>query len=168
MQRLSAAFGSFLFLVIEPGSVAGLIPWAISGWRFWPESSGLRGVGVALIVLGLIPLIESFARFAWKGVGTPAPILPTRHLVVSGFYRHVRNPMYVGVISVILGQALLFADPGVAVYAALIWLCTHLFVLGYEEPKLLQTFGDEYLAFRDHVPRWLPRLRAWRAGGPGL
>lgn len=96
MQKSRAVLWSALFLVIAPGTVAGLLPWAISGWNLEPaffDFPAIRAIGILLIGLGLVPLVESFARFALKGLGTPAPILPTRHLVVSGFYRHVRNPM---------------------------------------------------------------------------
>jgi protein-S-isoprenylcysteine O-methyltransferase Ste14 len=115
-----------------------------------------------LVGLGIIPVLESFARFAWKGLGTPAPIAPTKHLVVSGFYRYVRNPMYVGVVSAILGQALLFGDVRLLAYAAAVWLATFLFVVVYEEPALRRQFGEEYANFRKHVPRWIPRLRPWK------
>jgi protein-S-isoprenylcysteine O-methyltransferase Ste14 len=166
MRKISAVLWSALFLVIGPGTVAGLLPWAISGWKFQPAFFGASvvcGIGVLLIVLGLIPLVESFARFALKGLGTPVPILPTRHLVVTGFYRHVRNPMYVGVVGVILGQALLFGDIRLLAYVVLVWLCFHAFVLGYEEPTLRRQFGDDYAAFCKHVPRWIPRLKPWDA-----
>ena len=113
-----------------------------------------------------VPLIlDSFARFALQGLGTPAPILPPKHLVVTGLYRFVRNPMYVGVTATILGQAFLLGDPQVLEYGLFVWLCFHLFVMGYEEPTLRSTFGDEYRDFCANVPRWLPRLSPWN--GPG-
>ena len=105
---------------------------------------------------------KSFARFALKGLGTPAPIAPTAHLVVSGFYRFVRNPMYVGVLAAILGQALVFANWRLFAYAGLVWLMFELFVLIYEEPTLKRTFGQEYAAYRANVPRWVPRFTPWR------
>jgi protein-S-isoprenylcysteine O-methyltransferase Ste14 len=119
-------------------------------------------VGAALVALGAAALLDSFARFAVRGVGTPAPVLPPRHLVVTGLYRHVRNPMYVAVVSVILGQALLLGDVQVLGYGLLVWLGCHLFVIGYEEPTLRRSFGAEYEAFRANVPRWIPRVRGWR------
>jgi protein-S-isoprenylcysteine O-methyltransferase Ste14 len=166
MRKILALAGSFLFLLIVPGTVAGYLPWAISHWQLQPAFLGLeatRWLGAALIGLGLIALVESFARFALKGLGTPAPIPPTRHLVVSGFCRHVRNPMYVGVVAAIAGQALLFADAWLLGYAAVAWVFMHLFVVAYEEPRLHLAFGAEYDAFRTQVPRWLPRLKAWSA-----
>jgi protein-S-isoprenylcysteine O-methyltransferase Ste14 len=99
-----------------------------------------------------------------KGLGTPAPVFPTRHLVVSGFYRHVRNPIYVGVFAIILGDALVLGSRAVLGYALLVWLGFFLFVLLYEEPTLKNSFGAEYEDFCRHVPRWLPRLTPWRGG----
>jgi protein-S-isoprenylcysteine O-methyltransferase Ste14 len=165
VRKIGALLGSFVFLLIAPGTVVGVVPWIISGWRLQPalfDIEALRGVGLVLVGLGIIPLLESFARFAWKGLGTPAPIAPTKHLVVSGFYRYVRNPMYVGVVSAILGQALLFGDVRLLAYAAAVWLATFLFVVVYEEPALRRQFGEEYANFRKHVPRWIPRLRPWK------
>jgi protein-S-isoprenylcysteine O-methyltransferase Ste14 len=117
--------------------------------------------GAALVLLGLIPLVESFARFAWKGFGTPAPIAPTTKLVVTGFYRRVRNPMYIGVVTIVLGEGLILSDVRLVVLAAGLWLLFHLFVLVYEEPALTRSFGDDYAAFKANVPRWLPRLTPW-------
>jgi protein-S-isoprenylcysteine O-methyltransferase Ste14 len=166
MRKILALAGSLLFFLVAPGTVAGVVPWLITQGRLEPPFLGfpiLRPIGVVLIALGLIPLIESFARFALKGLGTPAPILPTRHLVVTGFYRYVRNPMYVGVVTIILGEALLVSDTYLLAYAACAWLAMHLFVISYEEPKLQQTFGAEYNAFRANIPRWLPRFSAWKS-----
>jgi len=149
-----------------PCVFAGLIPWWMTRWRFLPALLGLepmRAVGVLLVLAGGPGLVDSFARFALQGLGTPAPIAPTQKLVVSGLYRHVRNPMYVSVLAVVLGQALLFGDWRLLVYGALFWLACHLFVLAYEEPTLQRTFGAEYEAFRANVPRWIPRVRPWRA-----
>jgi len=162
MHRSSAALGSLLFLILAPGTVAGLIPYALSGWRIGPAPWPLRALGVALIVLGAVLLVSCFARFAMVGRGTPAPIAPTERLVVSGAYAHVRNPMYVAVVTLILGQAALLPDLRLVGYAALIWTAFHLFVLGYEEPTLRRAFPKDYEAFCAAVPRWIPRLTPWR------
>jgi protein-S-isoprenylcysteine O-methyltransferase Ste14 len=164
MRRLWAILGSFLFLLLAPGVVAGLAPWWISRWHMQPPFLGLslfRVAGAALIALGTPALLDSFARFALQGLGTPAPVFPTRHLVVTGLYRCVRNPMYVGVVSVIAGQGLLLGNARVLGYGALVWLAFSLFVIGYEEPTLRRTFGAEYERFCANVPRWIPRLRPW-------
>lgn len=166
MSRLWAVFGSVLFLLIAPGFIAGLAPWWISHWQMQPALLGLtvfRPAGVALIALGTPALLDSFARFALQGRGTPAPVLPPEHLVVTGLYRYVRNPMYVGVLAVIFGQGLFFGYVQVLEYGALVWLGFFLFVIAYEEPTLRHTFGAEYERFCANVPRWMPRLRPWRS-----
>lgn len=164
MQRTTAILGSALFFVVAPCVLAGLVPWWMTRWEFRPAFLNLevtRDVGVLLILAGVPGLVDSFARFALQGLGTPAPVAPTQKLVVTGLYRYVRNPMYVSVLAVILGQGLLFGDWRLIVYGALFWLACHLFVLAYEEPTLQRTFGAEYEAFRANVPRWIPRLTAW-------
>jgi protein-S-isoprenylcysteine O-methyltransferase Ste14 len=166
VRTLSGAVaGSLIFLVIAPGTLAGYLPWAISRWQFLPPFLGAaatRWLGAALILAGLPLLLESFARFAVQGRGTPAPIAPPERLVVQGPYRFVRNPIYVAVVSVILGQALLFGDRRLLGYGALVWLSFHVFVLLYEEPTLRQSFGADYDAFCAGVPRWIPRARPWK------
>jgi protein-S-isoprenylcysteine O-methyltransferase Ste14 len=166
-RRVLAVLGTAVFLLLAPGTVAGLVPWWISRWQMQVPFLGFtpfRIIGALLIVAGIPILLESFGRFALQGVGTPAPIFPTRHLVVKGFYRYVRNPMYVAIVSVILGQALLLGNIRVLAYAIFVWLAFHLFVLTYEEPTLRKSFGAEYGTFCAHVPRWLPRLSPWREG----
>lgn len=164
MHKSAAVIGSTVFFIAVPLVVGGVIPWLLTGWQRHPgflDMVPLRLAGAALILAGLPALIDSFVRFALEGLGTPAPIAPTSHLVVTGFYRHVRNPMYVAVLAVILGQALLFADARLFIYGAAFWLACHLFVVFYEEPTLRRSFGAEYDVFRANVPRWIPRLRPW-------
>jgi protein-S-isoprenylcysteine O-methyltransferase Ste14 len=147
--------------VIAPGTLAGLIPWWISRWQFSDRGIGwipLRLAGGALLAAGLLALLDSFARFAMEGLGTPAPVFPTRHLVVTGLYRYVRNPMYLAVLAAIAGQGLILENTRVLAYGALVFLGFHLFVIGYEEPTLRAAFGPEYETFRGSVPRWIPRL----------
>jgi protein-S-isoprenylcysteine O-methyltransferase Ste14 len=165
MRRVPAVAGTVFFLLIAPGTVAGLVPWWISAWQIRPpllHFFSFRWIGVFLIVAGVPVLLDSFARFALKGLGTPAPVVPTQHLVVSGLYRYVRNPMYLALAAVILGQGLLFGDARVLEYGLLVCLGFHLFVLFYEEPTLRRNFGAEYETFRTNVPRWGPRLSPWQ------
>jgi len=126
--------------------------------------AAIRLVGVFLIALGVVVLLDSYLRFVRQGIGTPAPVFPTRHLVVSGLYRNVRNPIYLAVASVILGQGLVLGSLALVVYSAVFWLACHAFVLIYEEPTLRRTFGTEYADYCANVPRWLPRLRRWTGG----
>jgi len=161
MRKASAIVGSAIFLFVAPGFVAGLAPWWISHWHVGAAFLGVplfRYTGVALIALGIAGILDSFVRFALEGIGTPAPVFPTRHLVMSGLYRYVRNPMYVAVVSSILGQGLFFGSVTLLEYGGVVWVCFHLFVLLYEEPTLRASFGPEYRSFCAAVPRWIPRF----------
>jgi len=165
MRRASAIFGSAIFLVLAPGLLAGYVPWLISRWQVNPPifgASWLRVLGIVLMAAGLPVLLDSFARFAIEGFGTPAPVFPTQHLIVTGLYRYVRNPMYVAVLSLIVGQGFLFGSVAVLEYAVVVWAGFCLFVLFYEEPTLRSTYGQEFEQFRANVPAWIPRLRPWR------
>lgn len=161
-SRARSVAGSALFFLVAPATVAGWIPYAITGWHVRPPLiiGAERAVGGVILALATLALVECFARFALVGRGTPAPIVPTDTLVVSGLYKHTRNPMYVAVVAAIVGQALLFGAPVLFGYAAAVWLVFHLFVVGYEEPTLGRQFKN-YDAYRAHVPRWLPRLHPW-------
>jgi protein-S-isoprenylcysteine O-methyltransferase Ste14 len=159
--RAPSILGSVIFFVLAPGAVAGLVPYLISGWRFGPPFLGVsagRCVGALLVVLGVAGLVHCFARFALEGRGTPAPVAPTETLVISGLYQYVRNPMYVAVLSIIVGQAVLFASVSLLGYAVAVWLCFRVFVLAYEEPTLSRRYGPAYDRYRASVPRWLPRI----------
>jgi len=161
--RVRAALGSLAFLGVAPGVVAGLVPYVLTGWeRDGGVSTVLVVLGWLLVAGGLAALLPSFARFALQGLGTPAPVAPTEHLVVTGLYRHVRNPMYLAVGALIAGQALILGRPVLLLYAALFGAVVFAFVRGYEEPALTRQFGEEYAAYRRAVPGWWPRLRPWR------
>jgi protein-S-isoprenylcysteine O-methyltransferase Ste14 len=165
VQRTIAVLGSAVFFVVAPSTLAGLVPWLITGWQLEPPFLGLeltRGIGAILILAGVPGVVDAFARFALQGLGTPAPIAPPRNLVVTGLYGYVRNPIYVALVAIILGQAVLMGDSRLIVYGALLWLFFHFWVVVYEEPTLEQTFGREFEAFRAAVPRWIPRMTPWR------
>jgi protein-S-isoprenylcysteine O-methyltransferase Ste14 len=165
MQRIGAVIGSAIFLVIAPGTLAVYVPWSLTHWHVAPPLLGFvafRALGGIAIAAGLPMLLDSFARFALQGLGTPAPIAPPKHLIVSGLYRYVRNPMYVAVVALILGQGLLLGSVGLLEYGAIVWICFSLFVLSYEEPALRDKFGDDYKRYCQHVRRWLPRVTPWR------
>jgi len=167
MTKREAMFGSAAFFLVAPGVVAGLIPFLITHWRAGADVSLTLAIfGVIMIVAGLVALIDCFVRFALKG-GTPAPIAPTPELVVTGLYRHVRNPMYLAVLLLIFGQMLVFANAGLLAYGVVVAVTVHFFVLGYEEPKLKASFPEAYEAYRENVGRWLPRLTPWTPQAPG-
>ena len=164
MRKPAAILGSALFFLIAPFTIGFVLPWWMAGWEIGAPLGGnnlFPAAGVLLVLAGLAPLLESFARFATVGLGTPAPIAPTQHLVVTGFYRYVRNPMYLGVLMIILGNALILGNVAVVVYAGIVALGFALFVMGYEEPTLRRQFGVEYAEFCRNVPRWIPRLTPW-------
>ncbi len=163
MRISSAALGSLLWLVVAPGTVCGLVPWLITGWRQPGDSvSWVGALGWLLVLAGAAALVHAFVAFAWHGRGTPAPAAPTERLVVEGAYRHVRNPMYVAVVAVVLGQVLLFASWGLFAYLVVIGIAMASFVHIYEEPTLREAYGPAYDEFCENVPRWLPRVTAWR------
>ncbi|EXG79893.1 methyltransferase family protein [Cryptosporangium arvum] len=157
MRSRVAAVGSGVFFAIAPGTVAGVVPWSLTGWRTGAAPLPLRVAGAVLVIAGAAVLLHAFARFVHEGLGTPAPVAPTAHLVVGGLYRYVRNPMYLAVVTTILGQALLLGRPVLLAYAGLIAATTATFVHLYEEPTLRAQFGTEYDAYREAVPGWWPR-----------
>ena len=160
MQKKTAVAGSAGFLVIAPGVVAGLVPWWLTGWRAGVAvPAPVRVTGGVMAAAGAVTLIGSFAQFATEGRGTPAPPAPTEQLVVRGPYRYVRNPMYLAVLAVITGQALLLGRPVLLGYAAGVDAAFTGFVYGYEQPALARRYGAQYQAYRRAVPGWWPRLR---------
>jgi protein-S-isoprenylcysteine O-methyltransferase Ste14 len=164
VRPAKALLGSIVFLAVAPGVVAGLVPWLLTGWEVeepLPHWLPLRVVGAVLLVAGLAVLLDAFARFVHEGLGTPAPVAPTEHLVVGGLYRYVRNPMYLAVASLIVGQALLLGQLILLPYAALFGLAVRAFVRWYEEPTLARQFGAEYEEYRRAVPGWWPRRTPW-------
>lgn len=161
MDRIRPLVGSFVFLVLAPGVVAGVVPALISGWA----GSAPLAVAVAgwiAVAAGVVALLGAFARFALDGLGTPAPIAPTEQLVVSGSYQHVRNPMYLAVVAIIIGQAAIFGSVPLVIYAAVVLAVFIAFVQFYEQPTLRERYGAEYEAYCDAVPGWLPRIHAWK------
>lgn len=158
LKRTRALLGSLVFLVVAPGTMAGLVPWLLTGWRSTDPWLGLQVLGVALIGAGASVLINAFARFALEGIGTPAPVAPTEKLVVGGLYRYVRNPMYIAVAATITGQALLLGRPILLAYALAFMGTVATFVRMYEEPVLERKYGEQYERYRRRVPAWWPRL----------
>ena len=167
MQRSAAAVGSAVFFVVAPGVVAGLLPWLISGWQLpgpWSPFAIIRMTsGAILLVIAVVLLVRAFARFVVEGGGTPAPVAPTERLVVGGDYRFVRNPMYLAVVMAVLGQAMIFSSRALLIYALAVWAIMAAFVRWYEEPVLLERYGDQYQRYRQGVRAWVPRLHPWQA-----
>jgi len=152
--------GTVLFVLTVPGTVVVCVPYVLCRWTFRTPLFGVgsgRWLGLVLIVCALPIFFDFVLRFVREGRGTPAPVAPTVHLVVGGTFRYVRNPGYIAVVSLLVGQALLFGSVAVLLYALMVAVGFHIFVLLYEEPTLRRQFGDAYEAYCRDVPRWLPR-----------
>jgi protein-S-isoprenylcysteine O-methyltransferase Ste14 len=153
------ALRSFLFLILAPGMVAGYIPLALLRTGSKIETGLFAYLAFPLWLIGLIILLWSFWNFLIQGRGTPAPIDPPKELVATGFYRYVRNPMYVAVLAIIIGHFLWFGYWSLLIYAIVVFVAFHTFVTYYEEPTLRRQFGAAYEDYLQRVPRWIPRFR---------
>ena len=157
-----------VFFVLVPGTVAGYIPYRMLARRGqWaiPDMGARPVAGALLMALGIAGLLWCGWHFAVSGRGTPAPFDPPRRLVVQGLYHFVRNPMYVSVAAILIGESLLFSSSAILGYLLVCWLFVHLFVMLYEEPTLRKKFGESYEAYCKRVPRWLPRFRGGNLRG---
>ena len=147
--------------ILVPGIADGYIPYLILAHtgRRWPAHSGvLEALAVALAVLGAAAMIWVAVAFVRRGKGTPIPLDPPKEFVAQGLYRHVRNPMYVGALSVLAGEALFFRSWWILLYGAGLWTVLHVFAVLIEEPQLERRFGETYRRYKTTTPRWLPRL----------
>jgi protein-S-isoprenylcysteine O-methyltransferase Ste14 len=152
---------SLLWSLLLPGFYAGYVPWRFLGLDRVELDfrSPTDVVGLLCIGLGTSLLAACILEFARSGRGTLSPLDPPRHLVVRGLYRYVRNPMYLSVTVIVLGEVLLSQSLALAVYWAIWFLCVNLFVMGYEEPTLGRQFGESYDEYRRQVGRWIPTIR---------
>ena len=155
---LALFFKNLLFTALVPGTVAVYVPLRLASDAGLAQTPLLIG-GVLVLAVGGLVYAWCVWEFATRGGGTPAPIDSPKALVVRGLYRYVRNPMYVGVLSVIFGWALLYGSKTVTLYGVVVAACFHAVVLLYEEPTLQRRFGAEYEAYCLQVARWVPRLR---------
>ena len=153
------ALKSFLFLIVAPGMVAGYIPLRLLRWGPKIDTGIFAYLAFPLWLIGGVILLWSFWNFLREGRGTPAPIDPPKELVAVGFYRYVRNPMYVGVFVIILGHFLWLGYRNLLAYAVFVFLAFDLFVMFYEEPALKRKFGAAYEDYLRRVPRWIPRIK---------
>jgi len=158
-RRFWPIVNTLLFTIFVPGTVAILIPrWLVGGFSR-PQGGVLTWIGGIAFVTGAAIYFRCAWEFAARGLGTPAPIAPTKFLVTTALHRYVRNPMYLGVALAILAEAAMFRSVHVAEYAGIMLLIAHLFVVFYEEPTLRRQFGESYEQYRRSVPRWVPRLK---------
>lgn len=165
MRRRTATGASLLWFIVVGGTFGALLPYLLGDWqphRPLPHWLAAQVVGAVLIGIGLVPLAGSFVEFVRAG-GTPIPVAAPPALVVAGFYRYVRNPIYVGFLICLGGQALILGSIRTVKYAVVAWCIGAAAVRWYEEPTLARRFGESYQAYRRAVPAWLPRLHAWEA-----
>lgn len=163
MRKPTAAATSLAWFVAVGGTFGCLLPYLLHYWRFHqpaPYWDLARAVGGLLICAGLVPVVASFVEFFLAG-GTPVPVAAPPRLVITGFYRYVRNPIYLGFLIILIGQALLFGSPGLVEYTVVAWCIGAAGVRLYEQPILTRKFGAEYEAYRRAVRAWIPRLHPW-------
>jgi protein-S-isoprenylcysteine O-methyltransferase Ste14 len=169
MRRSTATAVTIAWGVALGGTFACLLPYLMGEWHFHrplPHWAAAQAAGVLLICIGLVPIVQAFVEFI-NADGTPVPVASPARLVVSGFYRYVRNPIYVGFMGVLLGEALVFGSRGLLEYTAVAWCVGAAGVRFYEEPTLARKFGAEYQEYRRAVRAWVPSLRPWVPDGPG-
>jgi protein-S-isoprenylcysteine O-methyltransferase Ste14 len=153
----------FMVTVVVPATILLLTgPDTFDLWQSYPATRvALPILGGAFICLGLVLMVASMRLFVTVGQGTLAPWNPTQRLVVQGVYRHVRNPMIAGVFFVLLGEAILAASLPLLIWFIAFVIGNAIYIPLAEEPGLVERFGDDYLAYRQNVPRWIPRLWPW-------
>jgi protein-S-isoprenylcysteine O-methyltransferase Ste14 len=162
---------TIFFSILVPGTVGVIVPlWIASsrGGISLPGANPLGIMGGALIALGAAIYVSCAWNFTFVGHGTPAPIDPPSTLVAQGPYRYVRNPMYVAVMAVILGEAFLMRMTVLIGYGAILFVGFHLFTVLYEEPTLCRKFGADYTAYCQAVPRWIPLWSARKPRSAGM
>ncbi len=159
------ALRALFWTLVLPGVFGFYLPWRYFGLREVriDRSNPAQWSGLVCIDVGTILLLACIWEFARRGRGTLSPADPPRHLVVSGLYRFVRNPMYMSVTLVVLGEVMLTFSRPLLAYWVIWFVIVNLFVMGYEEPTLRDQFGDEYDRYPRNVGRWIPRLTPWRS-----
>lgn len=162
MRLPIAIAGSIVHFLVAPVVVAGVIPYWLTDWRLEQRTSLAMIGGVVLAAACVAVLVVCFLLFVRDGRGTPAPMAPTEKLVVRGPYRFVRNPMYLSVVGIIIGQGMFFEQARLFLYGAIAALVMAAFAHGYEEPALRAAFGVRYEIYSQHVAAWRPRLRPSR------
>lgn len=156
---LSLLLRNLIFTILHPGLVAGLIPFWILGDKvntiFVQPLQFYHYSGAIVFVIGLVILLSCIINFAVKGRGTLSPIDPTKHLVITGLYRFSRNPMYVGVTMILIGEAIFFQSNYLLIYLLFIYIAFNIFIMLHEEPRLKKDFGEEYNRYCQKVRRWI-------------
>ena len=150
-----------IFTILQPGIVAGLLPILLLGKESYGQfvsrlfNPGIHSAGLIIFLLGFIIMVLCIKSFAVQGRGTLSPIDPTKNLVTDGLYKHSRNPMYVGVLLMLIGESIYFESPHLLIYTIIVFAGFQLFILYIEEPRLQKDFGEEYTAYCENVRRWI-------------
>ena len=152
-------YKSLLYLIIEAGLFALYVPLALLRTGLSVETGILAFLAIPLWLAGSLIILRCFWDFTFKGRGTPVPIDPPKELVFTGFYRYVRNPIYLSVLFIFLGHFLWFGYWALLLYTILAFLGVHFFIVLYEEPALKRKFGATYEDYLRKVPRWIPRFK---------
>ena len=152
---------SLFFTFLLPGTVAVLIPyWLVSSTVRVRSIRWFQYLGLPLILIGAAGLLGCIWQFFSEGHGTLAPIDAPKELVVRGLYKYVRNPMYVSVVTILVGEAFVFGSSAIIIEAVIFIALAYLFVVFYEEPSLRRRFGESYEKYSYRVGRWVPRSKA--------
>jgi protein-S-isoprenylcysteine O-methyltransferase Ste14 len=156
---MSLILRNLFFTLIHPGLVIGLIPYWILGNKavksFPKPLYPYQYLGILLFIIGLIVLFDCIIRFLVEGRGTLSPIDPTKRLVITGLYKYSRNPMYLGVMMILIGEAIFFQSGNLWIYLVLIFIIFNLFIMLVEEPRLRRDFGEDYYQYCRKVRRWI-------------
>lgn len=156
---LSLVLRNLIFTILQPGVVTVLVPYLILRWRGYdltPDTwQASHFVGIALMVVGTAIVLTCVMRFVTDGKGTISPVDPTKKLVIRGLYRYSRNPMYVGATTLLVGEAIFWWSPELALYAAIVFVAFNLVIILHEEPRLRREFGEEYRDYVAQVRRWV-------------
>lgn len=155
----SLVLRNLFFTILQPGMVAGLIPYWIAGspgtGTFKNNLSSFQYIAIFIFAAGIAILFYCISMFAVKGKGTLSPADPTKKLVVSGLYKFSRNPMYIGVMLMLIGEAIFFNSGGLWIYTSIVFIAFNLFIVLHEEPRLKEDFGTEYQQYSKAVRRWV-------------
>jgi protein-S-isoprenylcysteine O-methyltransferase Ste14 len=150
---------NIFYVLVFPGTVTGVIPFAIAKNQFTDALNQFLSfpvfAGMVMYIAGLSILIYCVSKFITDGAGTLSPTNPTKQLVSKGLYRFSRNPMYIGVLSMLLGESLFCRSVSLLIYSILVFILFNAYVILFEEPRLKKDFGEDYLSYRRIVRRWL-------------
>ena len=156
---ISLLLRNLLFTLLQPGLIVGLFPYLLLRRRdkpFFPDPwTGWQYVGAFIMIVGFLVLMRCILRFATEGKGTISPLDPTKKLVAKGLYRYSRNPMYIGAMTLLVGEAVFWQSLVLALYAAVVFIGFNLFIIFHEEPRMRRDFGTEYGSYSQKVRRWL-------------